>query len=163
MKVSLVVAASDNHMIGKDNQLLWHLPKDMKFFKDTTWAMPVIMGRKTFESLGKRVLPGRLNIILSKQVGLSYDQTEVVGSIAEAIALAERENYAEVFVIGGGQIYQEAMSIADTIYMTRVHTQIEGDTLFPVMDAQWTLEYSFPNAADAKHLYAFDFECWKRK
>ena len=115
MKVSLVVAASDNHMIGKDNQLLWHLPKDMKFFKDTTWAMPVIMGRKTFESLGKRVLPGRLNIILSKQVGLSYDQTEVVGSIAEAIALAERENYAEVFVIGGGQIYQEAMSIADRI------------------------------------------------
>jgi dihydrofolate reductase len=113
--------------------------------------------------VGKRVLPGRLNIILSKQVGLSYDQTEVVGSIAEAIALAERENYAEVFVIGGGQIYQEAMSIADTIYMTRVHTQIEGDTLFPVMDAQWTMEYSFPNAADAKHAYAFDFECWKRK
>ena len=163
MKVSLVVAASDNHMIGKDNQLLWHLPKDMKFFKDTTWAMPVIMGRKTFGSLGKRVLPGRLNTILSKQPGLSYDQTEVVGSIAEAIALAERENYAEVFVIGGGQIYQEAMSIADTIYMTRVHTQIEGDTLFPMMDAQWTLEYSFPNAADAKHAYAFDFECWKRK
>ena len=121
------------------------------------------MGRKTCESLGKRVLPGRLNIILSKQVGLSYDQTEVVGSIAEAIALAERENYAEVFVIGGGQIYQEAMLIADTIYMTRVHTQIEGDTLFPVMDAQWTMEYSFPNAADAKHAYAFDFECWKRK
>jgi dihydrofolate reductase len=89
MKVSIVVAASDNHMIGKDNQLLWHLPKDMKFFKDTTWAMPVVMGRKTFESLGQRVLPGRLNIILSKQVGLKYDQTEVVSSIAAAIALAE--------------------------------------------------------------------------
>jgi dihydrofolate reductase len=113
--------------------------------------------------LGQRVLPGRLNIILSKQAGLSYDQTEVVGSLAEAIALAERENYAEVFVIGGGQIYQEAMSIADTIYMTRVHTQIDGDTLFPVIDDQWILEYSFPNVADAKHLYAFDFECWNRK
>jgi len=104
-----------------------------------------------------------LNIILTKQVGLSYDQTEVVGSIAEAIAIAEREQYAEVFIIGGGQIYQEAMSIADTIYMTRVHTQIEGDTLFPEMDEQWILEYRYPNAADAKHAYAFDFECWKRK
>jgi len=100
---------------------------------------------------------------LTKQIGLSYDHTEVVGSITEAIQLAERENYAEVFIIGGGQIYQEAMSIADTIYITRVHTQIEGDTLFPVMDDQWTLEYSYPNVADAKHLYAFDFECWKRK
>lgn len=163
MKVSLVVAASDNHMIGKDNQLLWHLPKDMKFFKDTTWAMPVVMGRKTFESLGKRVLPGRLNIILTKQHGLQYDNTEVVGSLEEAIQLAANENYAEVFVIGGGQIYQEAMSIADTIYMTRVHTQIEGDTLFPIMDASWELAYSYPNAVDEKHLYAFDFECWKRK
>ncbi len=163
MKVSLVVAASDNHMIGKDNQLLWHLPKDMKFFKDTTWAMPVIMGRKTFESLGKRVLPGRLNIILSKQTGLQYEQTEVVGSLDEALQLAASADYAEVFVIGGGQIYQEAMAIADTIYMTRVHTQIEGDTLFPVIDAQWELAYSYPNASDEKHLFAFDFECWKRK
>lgn len=163
MKVSLVVAASDNHMIGKDNQLLWHLPKDMKFFKDTTWAMPVIMGRKTFESLGKRVLPGRLNIILTKQVGLQYDHTEVVGSLEDAIALAAREGYAEVFVIGGGQIYNEAMPIADTIYMTRVHTQIDGDTLFPIIDEEWELAYSYPNVADEKHLYAFDFECWKRK
>ncbi len=163
MKISLVVAASLNNMIGKDNQLLWHLPKDMKFFKDTTWAMPVIMGRKTFESLGKRVLPGRLNIILSKQVGLHYDHTEVVGSLKEAIELAAREAYAEVFVIGGGQIYQEAMSIADTIYMTRVHTQIDGDTLFPLIDATWELAYSYPNAADDKHQFAFDFECWKRK
>lgn len=163
MKVSLVVAASDNHMIGKDNQLLWHLPKDMKFFKDTTWAMPVIMGRKTFESLGKRVLPGRLNIILTKQNGLQYDHTEVVGSLKEAIQLAAREQYAEVFVIGGGQIYQEAMPIADTIYMTRVHTQIDGDTLFPIIDEEWELAYSYPNVADEKHLYAFDFECWKRK
>jgi dihydrofolate reductase len=163
MKVSLVVAASDNHMIGKDNQLLWHLPKDMKFFKDTTWAMPVIMGRKTFESLGKRVLPGRLNIILTKQTGIQYDHTEVVGSLEEAIALAAKEQYAEVFVIGGGQIYQEAMPMADTIYMTRVHTQIEGDTRFPIMDGQWELMYSYPNQADEKHAFAFDFECWKKK
>ena len=162
MIVSLIVAASDNHMIGKDNQLLWHLPKDMKFFKDTTWAMPVIMGRKTFESLGKRVLPGRLNIILTKQTGLHYDQTEVVGSLTQAIELAEKEQYAEVFVIGGGQIYQEAMPIADKIYMTRVHTQIEGDTLFPLIDAHWELAYSYPNPVDEKHSFAFDFECWKR-
>jgi dihydrofolate reductase len=104
-----------------------------------------------------------LNIILTKQTGLSYDQTEVVGSITEAIQLAEQEKYAEVFIIGGGQIYQEAMSIADTIYMTRVHTEIEGDTLFPEIDDHWMLEYRYPNAADAKHAYAFDFECWRRK
>jgi dihydrofolate reductase len=163
MKVSLIVAASDNHMIGKDNQLLWHLPKDMKFFKDTTWAMPVIMGRNTFESLGKRVLPGRLNIILTKQKDWRFDQTEVAGSLHEAFELAAKEQYAEVFVIGGGQVYQEAMPLAHTIYMTRVHTQIEGDTLFPVIDDQWELAYSFPNAADEKHLFSFDFECWKRK
>ena len=161
--LSIISAIGNNNEIGKKNDLLWNLPTDMKHFRETTRGHTVIMGQKTFESLGQRVLPGRLNIILSKQAGLSYDQTEVVGSIAEAIALAERENYAEVFVIGGGQIYQEAMSMADTIYMTRVHTQIDGDTLFPVIDDQWILDYSFPNVADAKHAYAFDFECWKRK
>ena len=151
-------------MIGKDNQLLWHLPKDMKFFKDTTWAMPVIMGRKTFESLGQRVLPGRLNIILTKQIGLSYDHTEVVGSIAEAIELAEREQYAEVFIIVGGQIYQEAMSIADTIYMTRVHASYpDADTFFPLIDeALFRIENAVEMPADEKHAQSYRFETWQR-
>lgn len=162
MKISLVVAASDNNVIGKDNQLLWHLPKDMKFFKDTTWAMPIVMGRKTFESIGSKSLPGRLNIILTKQATLKDPTLIVAGSIDEAIQLAERENYAEIFIIGGGQIYTAAMPLANTIYMTRVHTTIDGDTVFPILDGSWKLAYSIPFTADEKHAYSFDIECWNR-
>ena len=85
MKITLVVAASDNNVIGKDNQLLWHLPKDMRFFKNTTWALPILMGRKTFESLGSRLLPGRLNIILTNQKGYLVEGAMTVHSITEAI------------------------------------------------------------------------------
>lgn len=162
MKISLVVAASDNNVIGKDNQLLWHLPKDMKFFKDTTWAMPIVMGRKTFESIGSKPLPGRRNIILTKQPSIHIPDVLLAASIDEAIQIAESENYAEIFIIGGGQIYAAAMALANTIYMTRVHTTIEGDTYFPILDAAWKLAYSIPFTADEKHAYSFDIECWNR-
>ena len=163
MKVSLVVAASDNHMIGKDNQLLWHLPKDMKFFKDTTWAMPVIMGRKTFESLGQRVLPGRLNIILTTQQDLKIEGAEVVNSLTQAIALANKENYKELMVIGGGQVYEMALPLANKIWLTRVHTTIDGDTFFPSLGTAWEKQSTEINHADEKHAFDFDFECWQRK
>ena len=163
MKVSLVVAASDNNMIGKDNQLLWHLPKDMKFFKDTTWAMPVIMGRKTFESLGQRVLPGRLNIILTTQQDLKIEGAEVVNSLTQAIALANKENYKELMVIGGGQVYEMALPLANKIWLTRVHTTIDGDTFFPSLGTAWEKQSTEINHADEKHAFDFDFECWQRK
>ncbi|MFN5253965.1 MAG: dihydrofolate reductase [Chitinophagaceae bacterium] len=163
MKISLVVAASENHAIGKNNQLLWHLPKDMRFFKNTTWALPILMGRKTFESLGNKVLPGRMNIIISRQANKQYDGAKVVKTLEEAIELAKQNDYKELMVIGGGEIYAMALPLAHTIYLTRVHTHIEGDTFFPVLGNEWIKESSEPQLADEKHAFNFDFEIWQRK
>lgn len=163
MKISLVVAASDNHAIGKDNQLLWHLPKDMRFFKNTTWALPILMGRKTFESLGNKTLPGRLNLVITRQTGVQYNGATVVGSLEEAMAIAKQNDYKELMVIGGGEIYSMALPMAQTIYLTRVHTQIEGDTYFPELGTEWVKESSEPQLADEKHAFNFDFEIWQRK
>ena len=163
MKISLVVAASDNHAIGKDNQLLWHLPKDMRFFKNTTWALPILMGRKTFESLGNKPLPGRLNLVITRQAGVQYNGATVVGSLEEAMAIAKQHDYKELMVIGGGEIYSMALPIAQTIYLTRVHTNIEGDTYFPELGTEWVKASSEPQLADEKHAFDFDFEIWQRK
>jgi dihydrofolate reductase len=163
MKISLVVAASDNHAIGKDNQLLWHLPKDMRFFKNTTWALPILMGRKTFESLGNKVLPGRMNIIITRQANKQYEGAKVVASLEEAIELAKQNDYKELMVIGGGEIYSMAIPLAQTIYLTRVHTTIEGDAYFPELSKEWVKESSEPQLADEKHAFNFDFEIWQRK
>lgn len=163
MKISLVVAASENHAIGKDNQLLWHLPKDMRFFKNTTWALPILMGRKTFESLGNKVLPGRMNIIISRQANKQYEGAKVVNTLEEAIELAKQNDYKELMVIGGGEIYAMALPLAHTIYLTRVHTHIEGDTYFLALGNEWIKESSEPQLADEKHAFNFDFEIWQRK
>ena len=163
MKISLVVAASENHAIGKDNQLLWHLPKDMRFFKNTTWALPILMGRKTFESLGNKVLPGRMNIVITRQANKQYEGAKVVSTLEEAVELAKQNDYKELMVIGGGEIYAMALPIAHTIYLTRVHTPIEGDTYFPVLGNEWIKESSEPHLADEKHAFNFDFEIWQRK
>jgi len=162
MNITLVVAASVNNAIGKDNKLLWHLPKDMRFFKNTTWAMPILMGRKTFESLGNKLLPGRMNIIISNQKGLIIEGAIVVNNLAAAIEIAKRNNYKELMVIGGGQIYDLALPLANKIWFTRVHTNIDGDTYFPTLDKSWNLSSAESHQADEKHLYSFDFECWQR-
>ena len=109
MTISLVVAASENNVIGKNNQLLWHLPKDMKFFKNVTWAMPVVMGRKTFESMGSKPLSGRKNIVITRKPGWNAEGVSVVSSVDAAAALAEGMNYKEIFIIGGGEIYLIAL------------------------------------------------------
>lgn len=163
MNITLVVAASDNNAIGKNNQLLWHLPKDMRFFKNTTWAMPILMGRKTFESMGSRLLPGRLNIILTNQANYKQAGASIVHSLSEAIQLAEKEDYKELMVIGGGQIYEMALPFAHKIWLTRVHTTIDGDTFFPVLNEDWFKNSSDAFDADEKHAFSFDIECWKRK
>src|SRR5580704_10148374 len=143
MIVSLLAAASTNNVIGKDNKLLWNLPNDMKFFKNTTWGMPVIMGRKTFDSFNGDALPGRVNFVVSHRQDWMPDNDKVkkTSSIQEAIDLAEKTDCRESFIIGGGEIYKEAIkSIAGKIYLTRVHTIIEGDTYFPVIDEEiWKL------------------------
>jgi dihydrofolate reductase len=161
MKISLVVAASENNAIGKDNQLLWHLPNDLKFFKNTTWGMPVIMGRKTFESVSK-ILPGRFNIVITTQTDWSFEGVIVATSLQDAIAKAESTNCKEAFIIGGGEIYKQSMDIATTIYLTRVHTTIEGDTFFPTIDeSKWQLIDNNHFEKDAKHVYDYSFQKWE--
>ena len=164
MIISLVVAASENNVIGKNNQLLWHLPKDMKFFKNVTWAMPVVMGRKTFESMGSMPLRGRKNIVITRKPGWKAEGVSVVNSVDAAIALAKEWDYKEIFIIGGGEIYMIAFDRASKIYMTRVHAELEGDTYFPVIEKNdWRLTNSVDNPMDEKHSYTFSFQLWEKK
>jgi dihydrofolate reductase len=164
MIVSLIVAAGTNNAIGKDNQLLWHLPKDLQFFKQTTWAMPVVMGRKTFESLGGKLLNGRVNIIITRQKDWSHEGVVVVHSLADALFFAKESDYKEVFIAGGGEIYAQAMSQANKIYMTRVDAVIDGDTFFPEIDnSDFALSNEVSHAAHEKHDYGFSFQTWLRK
>ena len=161
--LSLIVAASTNNAIGKNNQLLWNLPNDMKFFKDKTWGMTIIMGRKTFEALNK-ILPGRTNIVITKQLDWKAENAWVAKDIDDAVKQAESTNCKEIFIIGGGEIYKQSMDIADRIYMTRVHAILEGDTYFPEIDkSQWELKTNTDFQPDEKHAYAYSFQTWDKK
>jgi dihydrofolate reductase len=166
MIISLIVAASTNNVIGKDNQLLWHLPNDMKFFKNTTWGMPVVMGRKTFDALAGNPLPGRFNFVITRKRDWkpNNDKVKVEGTLEGAISAAGKTDCKEVFVIGGGEIYVAAMPIADRIYMTRVNAVLDGDTRFPVIDEEeWEMVSHLDFAADEKNAYAHSFQVWERK
>jgi dihydrofolate reductase len=161
--ISLIVAASTNNCIGKNNKLLWHLPNDMKHFKSLTWAMPVIMGRNTFESMGSKPLKGRMNIIITRSADWRAPGVQMAVDIPDGIAKAATSNCREIFIAGGGQIYSQSMEIADTIYFTRVHTHIEGDAFFPILDMerwQQTQKMDFYN--DAKHLFDYTFITYKK-
>lgn len=161
MKVSLIVAASENGVIGKDNDLIWHLPKDMRFFKDTTMGHHVIMGRKNFESIPHkfRPLPNRTNVVITRQTAYKADGCMVVSSIEEALQIAKHNGDDEAFIIGGGQIYKLALeaNLVDKIYLTKVHHSFEGDTFFPALNKDWKEISRIQNQADEKHLYSFDF------
>ena len=162
MTISLVVAASTNNAIGKDNQLLWNLPNDMKYFKNVTWGMPVIMGRKTFDSLGK-ALTGRKNIVITRQQGWKADNVIVVKSLDDAIFVAKETDANEIMVIGGGEIFKIAFEKAKRIYITRVKAELEGDTYFPAIDPKiWHLISQKDHEADEKHAYAYSFQVWER-
>lgn len=161
--LSLIVAASTNNAIGKNGQLLWHLPNDLKYFKNTTWGMPVIMGRKSFESVG-RPLPGRFNIVITRQAGWKAEQVETAADLNEAIQMAEQTNCRELFIIGGGEIYEQTIGMAGRIYMTRVHADLEADTFFPPIDESlWELTHNLDFDADEKHAYAYSFQVWDRR
>ena len=163
MTISLIVAAAENNAIGKNNQLLWHLPNDLKFFKNTTWGMPVIMGRKTFEAVNKP-LPGRFNIVITRQPDWKAEGTIAATDLQDALQKAKATNCNEIFVIGGGEIYEQSMEIADKLYITRVHATLDGDTFFPAIDeTQWQQTYLQEFAADEKHAYAYSFQTWQRK
>jgi dihydrofolate reductase len=164
MIISLIVAAAENNAIGGNNDLLWHLPNDMKFFKNTTWGFPVIMGRKSYDALKGNPLPGRFNIVITRQENWNpgNDSVAVVKTLEAAIELATTRGTKEIFIIGGGQIYEQSMSIANRIYLTRVHTSLEGDAFFPEVNPdQWRLisRQDFP--ADEKHAFAYSFEVWE--
>jgi len=165
MILSIIVAASTNNAIGKNNQLPWHLPNDMKFFKNTTWAMPVIMGRKTYESFVGGPLPGRFNIVVSRQRPFAGDKANILSaaSLQEAITLAEKTDCREAFVIGGAQIYSSSISLADRIYLTRVHAVVDGDAFFPEIPAdQWKMVSDSDFQADEKHAFPYSFQLWER-
>lgn len=163
MIISLIVAATENNAIGKNNQLLWHLPNDLKFFKNTTWGMPVIMGRKTFESVN-RPLPGRFNIVITRQPDWKAEEVEVASDLEDALKKAGETNCKEAFIIGGGEIYNQAFPIAGKIYLTRVHAVLEGDTFFPSLDEQqWQLVSELDFETDDKHLYPYSFQTWVKK
>lgn len=161
--ISHIVAASTNNAIGKNGNLLWHLPTDLKFFKDTTWGKPVVMGRKTFEAVNKP-LPGRINIVITKQAGWSAENVELAKDINEALQKAAETNCKEIFIIGGGEIYKQTIEMADRIYMTRVHADLEGDTYYPVIDRnKWDLQSNVDFTPDDKHAFAFSIQTWEKK
>lgn len=166
MIISLIAAASTNNVIGKDNKLLWHLPNDMKFFRNTTWGMPVIMGRKTYDALAGEPLPGRFNFVITRNKDWDprNEKVKVVDSLAAAVEAGSETDAKEVFVIGGGEIYKQSMAIATKIYLTRVHTVVEGDAFFPVIDEQlWQLTSNSDFPVDEKHAFAYSFQLWQRK
>lgn len=164
MTVSIIVATSLNHAIGKDNQLLWHLPADLKFFKTTTMGCPVVMGRKTFQSIG-RTLPGRQNVVITRDKSFNADKQFdliVVGSIDEALVKLHSEK--EVFIIGGGEIYKQSIDSVDTIYITLVHTVIDGDVYFPEIDkSKFDLVWEEKHLADEKNKFDYTFQKFERK
>lgn len=162
MNISFVVAAATNNAIGKDGKMPWHLPNDMKHFKNVTWGMPVIMGRKTFESLGK-VLPGRKNIVISRSPGWNVEGTIGVQKIDDALFVAKNTDAKEVMVIGGGEIYKTLFDKASRIYLTRVEAEPEADTFFPSLDPkEWHLVSQKNHEADEKNAYNYSFQIWER-
>src|ERR1700749_4336416 len=160
MIVSQIAAVSENHVIGKNNQLLWHMPEDLKHFKNTTSGHTVIMGRKTFDSVGKP-LPRRRNIVITRQQ-ITIEGCEVVNSIEAALALCAGED--EVFIVGGAEIYKQSLHLTDRIYLTIIHHYFEGDSFFPEIDkAEWK-EVSCENfEPDSKNNLHYSFITLKRK
>ena len=158
MKLAVIAAVADNGVIGRDNQLPWHLPEDLKYFKRTTLGKPLIMGRKTFDSIG-RPLPGRTNIVVTRQSGWHVDGTVTAASLAAALATAgARPGPQEVVLIGGAQLYAEGLPRAQRLYLTRVHATVEGDAFFPSVErSQWREIWREDHAADQFHSHPYSF------
>jgi dihydrofolate reductase len=160
MLVSLIVAMARNRVIGVDNHLPWHLPEDLRRFRAATLGKPILMGRRTFESIG-RALPGRTNLVLTRARDLSAPGAQSVHSIAEALEAAA--GAVELVVIGGAEVYRATLPLARRIYLTRVDADIAGDTYFPELDAvQWGVSTRAAQPADAQHAHALTFETLER-
>lgn len=158
--LSIIVAVADNGVIGSGNQLPWRLPDDLKRFKALSLGKPIVMGRKTFDSIG-RPLPGRLNIVVSRRSGLAIPGCQVVTSIDDALAAAQPA--PEVVIVGGADIYRQILPRVRTIHLTRVHANVEGDVLFPELHQhEWREVVKEYHPADERHAHAFTFSTLER-
>ncbi len=165
--ITLIVATSQNGVIGKDNALPWHLPRDLQYFKRITTGCPIIMGRKTYESIGK-ALPNRLNIVISRNPQLTLNDAEVAHDLDCAIALAhsQQSSAREIHIIGGATLFAQALQqgLVDKLYINRVLADMDGDTFFPEIDwAQWKRVSCTHHEADEKNAYALDFEVYNKQ
>lgn len=160
MRLSMIAAMADNRVIGKDNKMPWHLPADLQWFMQTTLGCPILMGRKTYESIG-RPLPGRLNIILSRNKNLEIEGCTVVNSLDDALDAAK--GFEEVFITGGAHLYEKFLADADRLYLTLIDGKFEGDTFFPdYTEHQWEEVERIDNPADEKNPYSYSFVTLKR-
>lgn len=157
MLLSLIVAVAQNGIIGRDNQLIWHLPNDLKQFKRLTTGHPIIMGRKTFDSIGKP-LPNRTSIVITRNKEWQHEGVVVVHSVEEAIAAAQQTQTDEAFVIGGAEIYRKMLPLADKLYLTEVKADFEGDAYFEaISNNEWKEVSRVAHSVDEKHSIPFDF------
>lgn len=160
MKISLILAMADNRVIGRDGDLPWHLPADLARFKKLTVGHTIVMGRKTFESIG-RPLPRRRSVVVSRDPGYRAEGAEVAGSLEEALELTAGDG--EVFVIGGAAVFAEALPRADRLYLTRVHAEVEGDVVCPPLDdGSWRMVGEERHEADERHAHPFTFQVYDR-
>ncbi|OQA01552.1 MAG: Dihydrofolate reductase type 3 [Bacteroidetes bacterium ADurb.Bin408] len=161
MKLSLIVAIAENNVIGKDNKLIWHLPADLKYFKALTMGCPIIMGRKTFDSIGKP-LHGRTSVIITRNPNYRQDGCLIAHSLQEATAMLKHE--AKAFIIGGEQIYRQAINMVDFLYVTKVHHAFDGDAFFPEIKPDlWEKTFQSDHQPDDKNAYPYSFMVYKRK
>ncbi len=159
MSLSLIVAVAENDVIGRDGGLPWRLSRDLKRFKKRTWGHTLLMGRKTWDSIG-RPLPGRRSIVLTRQQDFSADGAQTASSLEQALQMAGEE---DVFVIGGAEIYRQALPLAEHLFLTRVHAEVEGDVLFPSVDwSQWRRLEEERFEADDRHEYPHSFLGFER-
>lgn len=158
--ISIIVAVAENGVIGSDNRLPWHLPDDLKRFKALSLGKPIVMGRRTFESIGKP-LPGRTNIVISRQAGLAIAGVLVTGSLDAALAAAGQ--VPEIVIIGGAEIFRQVLPRTGLIHLTRVHARVEGNVVFPELaPGEWRESAVEHHAADERHQYAFSFVTLQR-
>ncbi|HZX74683.1 MAG TPA: dihydrofolate reductase [Cyclobacteriaceae bacterium] len=165
MMISLIAALTQNHVIGKNNDLPWHLPDDMKYFMQTTKGHVVIMGRKNYESLPAkfRPLPDRMNIVVTRQKNFLAPGCTMVNSLEAGVRIAESAKEKELFIIGGAEIFKLALPIANRLYLTEIKTNIDGDTFFPEFDkATWKESSRKPHLKDERHKFDFDFVTYEK-
>lgn len=165
MKIALIAAVADNGAIGRDNQLLWHLPADMRFFKETTTGHTILTGRKNYESIPERFrpLPNRTNLIVTRQMGFHEPGAFIFSNIEGAVTFARKNGENLLFVVGGGEIYRQCLPLADILFLTRVKATPQADTFFEIPDPEgWLVRTLQTQEADVRHAFSFQIEHWER-